>query len=40
VRNAAYFSLLQHEFPNDEGRTVIAGGKLGMNALEWTVLFD
>ncbi|RYF04410.1 MAG: hypothetical protein EOO78_04395 [Oxalobacteraceae bacterium] len=40
VRNAAYFALLQHVFPNDEGEQVLASGKLGMNALEWTLLFD
>ncbi len=39
VRNAAYFALLQREYPIDDGAQVIAGGKLGMDGLEWTTLF-
>ena len=39
VRNAAYFSLLQREYPNEDGAKVIAEGKLGMNGLEWLVVF-
>lgn len=40
VRNAAYFALLQREFPSDDGAQAIASGKLGMNGLEWLVLFE
>ncbi len=39
VRNAAYFALLQREYPDDDGAQVIAGGKLGMDGLEWLLLF-
>lgn len=39
VRNAAYFALLQRQYPNDEGAQVLASGSLGMNALEWRLLF-
>ncbi len=39
VRNAAYFALLQREYPADDGAKVIAGGKLGMDGLEWLTLF-
>jgi hypothetical protein len=39
VRNAAYFALLQREYPNDDGAQVLAEGKLGMNAMEWPALF-
>ena len=40
VRNAAYFALLQRVFPNDDGAQAIASGSLGMNGLEWLVLFE
>ncbi|WP_082797968.1 alginate lyase family protein [Collimonas arenae] len=40
VRNAAYFALLQRVFPNDDGALVIANGNIGMNGLEWLVLFE
>lgn len=39
VRNAAYFALLQREYPNADGTQVLAKGRLGMNALEWPALF-
>ncbi|WP_300752544.1 alginate lyase family protein [Janthinobacterium sp.] len=39
VNNAAYFTLLQRQFPNADGGQVIANGKLWMNGLEWVVLF-
>ncbi|MFZ4876801.1 alginate lyase family protein [Janthinobacterium sp. Mn2066] len=40
VYNAAYFTLLQRQFPNADGGQVIANGKLGMNALEWVAVFQ
>ncbi len=40
VRNAAYFALLQRQFPNEDGAQVIADGKLGMNGLEWLIVFN
>lgn len=40
VRNAAYFALLQRQYPNDDGAEVLASGALGMNALEWRLVFD
>ena len=40
VRNAAYFALLQRQYPNDDGAAVLASGALGMNALEWRLVFD
>ena len=40
VRNAAYFALLQRQFPNADGAQVIADGKLDMNQLEWLVIFN
>lgn len=40
VRNAAYFVLLQQQYPNPDGADVIAGGKLGMNGLEWLFVFN
>lgn len=40
VNNAAYFTLLQRQFPNADGGQVIANGKLWMNGLEWVVLFQ
>lgn len=39
VRNAAYFALLQRQYPNDDGALVLASGPLGMNALEWRLVF-
>lgn len=40
MRNAAYFALLQRQYPNDDGAAVLASGALGMNALEWRLVFD
>src|SRR5450830_2039647 len=40
VNNAAYFTLLQRQYPNADGGQVIANGKLWMNGLEWVVLFQ
>lgn len=40
VNNAAYFTLLQRQFPNADGGQVISNGKLWMNGLEWVVLFQ
>lgn len=39
VRNAAYFALLQRHYPNEDGAQVLAQGRLGMNSLEWLLLF-
>lgn len=35
MRNAAYFALLQRQYPNDDGAEVLASGPLGPNGLEW-----
>lgn len=39
MRNAAYFALLQRHYPNEDGAQVLAQGRLGMNSLEWLLLF-
>lgn len=39
VNNAAYFTLLQRHYPIADGNAVIAANKLGMDALEWVLLF-
>lgn len=39
VSNAAYFLLLQRQYPNDDAAQVIRAGRLSMDALEWQLLF-
>lgn len=40
IRNAAYFALLQRIYPDSAAAQVLQQGGLGLNALEWTTVFQ